>query len=107
MVMTDTDPYNSVTEQELMEALEESDQIEIHEVDGKKMVPYKQIRHILKDYILIRDQLESYNERLEPAVDFLSECAETLERIHSGDTEQVYSDETWEAVENIGKDSDY
>lgn len=68
--------------------------VDIYEINGEILVPHEQFAEIL----------EGYNQTLGRVVDVLSKIAEGVERVNSENSERYYSDETWQAVEDLKKD---
>jgi len=68
--------------------------IDIYEVNGKQLVPHEQFNEILKDH----------NQTLDMIIDMLSKIEEAVERANSESSERYYSEETWQAVEDLKPD---
>ena len=68
--------------------------IDIYEVNGKQLVPHEQFNEIIEDH----------NQTLDLIIDMLSKIEEGVGRANSESSERYYSEETWQAVEDLKKD---
>lgn len=68
--------------------------VDIYEINGEILVPHEQFAEIVG----------GYNQTLDRVIDVLSKIADGVERVNSESSERYYSDETWQAVEDLKKD---
>ena len=68
--------------------------VDIYEVNGDIFVPHEQFAEIVK----------KHNQTLDRVIDVLSKIADGVERVNSESSERYYSDETWQAVEDLKRD---
>ena len=68
--------------------------VDIYEISGEKFVPLKHFN----------ETLERHNQTIDTINKMLSNIKEGVERANSDSSKQYYSDETWQAVEDLKPD---